>query len=321
MTSAGSSAVRSVRSAARVPRRLAGRVRGRWRDGLVAGRRQPRWWPERLMSWPGMRGPHADKEVVLFAAGRRYEFTPAVLRRFSGHVHHGTLRPTTQEVADSLARLGLGTDAARTLATVSRFEGGYDAIQTYDSARFSWGFIQFSAPGGLFHVLAEIKATQPELFASIFSPAGIDVEGWQVTVHRDGRTLVGPRAHDLLHDDPTLWTPFIAAAAIPAVQDAQVKVAHEHYFTRSMQATARADGRDVAFGELFAESEVGRTLLVDRAVRRGPASAIALFGDAMRRCGVHADPVIDEVRRIEAHDTVRLTSIVETISGTDAEGV
>jgi len=323
---------RFARQVGAMPRRLVRSTRARWRHGLLAGRAQPRWWPEGVAEWPGLRSPHADKEVVLFAGGRRYEFAPATLRGFSGHVHHGTRRPTADDVAASLARLDLPVEVARSMATVSSFEGGYDAIQTYDSAKFSWGFIQFSASGGLYDVLEAIKGSQPAVFASVFEPAGIDTAHWQVLVRRDGRTFVGPRAQDLLHDDPTLWTPFITAAGITGVQDAQTRVAYERYYLPMMQATTTTSGGEMRFGDVFAHSEVGRTLLFDRAVRLGPASAVALFRGVMERCGARVDQfeaasqdgcgvdaIVNELLLAEAHDGTRLGSIISQLADAEPE--
>jgi len=74
-------------------------------------------------------------------------------------------------------RLGVNAELAEALRYVSRNEGNFDAINTYDKAIFSYGFIQFAGNGGgLPMLLAHIKNKSPRLFQDFFETYGINVD-------------------------------------------------------------------------------------------------------------------------------------------------
>ncbi len=314
--------VKAIARTAISPWRRVISMQDRWTRGQIYGWRQPRWWPDRLAAaWPGPRSPHDDKSVVVFAGAQRYEFAPAALGRYRGHVHHGTLRPDAADVGARLARMQLPTGAARTLAIVSSFEGGFDAIQTYDRGKFSWGFIQFALTGGLPRLLDDLKRLAPEIFAEHFVAAGLDVGPGGIVVQRNGRTLTGRRAHDRLHDDPSCWLPFINASRVSQVQDIQVANAYAYYYAHPLKTTVTIGSDEVTLGALFADSEHGRTVVCDRAVNRGVGHTTVLFRTAVARSRArHAGDaalVLDCVRALEATDGVRLDAIAsELASGT-----
>ena len=223
------------------------------------------------------------------------------------------MRPDTSDVAARLARTGLPTGAARALAIVSAFEGGYDAIQTYDRAKFSWGFVQFAVTGGLPRLMQDLKTLAPAAFAEYFKASGIDVGGGQLTIRMNGRSYRGRSVHDLLHDDPSLWTPFLKASRIPAVQDVQVSNAHLYYYAHPLKAVVRLGVHDVTLGALLAGSEHGRTVLCDRAVNRGVGHTTVLFRRAIQACGAatmdDVPAILERVRIMEAGHGARLDAI------------
>jgi hypothetical protein len=195
------------------------------------------------------------------------------------------------DLAQRLKRLDLPTTAARPLAAVSSFEGGFDSIQTCDHTRFCWGFIQFSVFGGLSRLLQDIKTVEPALFERYFRAAGVDVDrGWILT-HGPGGILRGTAAANQLHDEPRLWRAFVLAAQEPAIRDRQVKAAHDHYYAGILERALVLPFGPVVLGELFAGDEYGRAALLDRAVQRGLGSTLALLADAARRADLRStDP-------------------------------
>jgi hypothetical protein len=299
-------------------------MQDRWKRGQIYGWRQPSWWPDRLSAvWPGPRSPHDNKSVVVFAGAQRYEFAPATLGRYRGHVYHGALRPDAADVGARLARMQLPTDAARTLAIVSSFEGGFDAIQTYDRGKFSWGFIQFALTGGLPRLLDDLKRLAPAIFAEHFVSAGLDVGTGGIVVQRNGRTLAGRRAHDRLHDDPSCWLPFVHASRLSQVQDIQVANAYTYYYAHPLKTTVTMGSTDITLGALFADNEHGRTVVCDRAVNRGVGHTTVLFRTAVARSRARhasdAAAVLDCVRALEAADGARLDAIASQLAaGADA---
>src|SRR5439155_23408365 len=70
---------------------------------------------------------------------------------------------------------GLSPDAIAALRFISRHEGGFDAINTWDRARFSWGFIQFAGGYGFPPALMHFKERSPELFQKLLADYGVDL--------------------------------------------------------------------------------------------------------------------------------------------------
>jgi hypothetical protein len=291
----------------------------RWQRGQTYGARPPGWWPARWPWWLGPRGPHDGKSVVIFVGGRRCEFVPVNWWGYRGHVYHGTLRPDAADLADRLVRMNLGASAARTLAVISGFEGGFDTIQTYDRAKFGWGFIQFTTTGGLPRLLQNVRTALPAVFEECFAARGIAVEREQITIRANGRTLKGVAAHNRLHDDPSLWTCFLRASHLPEVQDVQVRTAYESYYAHILAQTVPLGTREVALGALFAGNEYGRAVACDRAVNRGVGHAIRAFRIAAKRSGARgvedAPAILQCLRALEAGDGWRLDALEAEILG------
>jgi len=236
--------------------------------------------------------------VVIALAGRRFVFEPAALGRYRGHVHHGELRPDAAELALRLERLMLPTGPARAMAVVSSLEGGFDAIQTYDRNRFTWGFIQFGAFGGLPGLLQDIKDAEPALFGELFLAAGIDVSLGRIQVRHPDGLARGTAATNRLHDRPRLWHPFLLAAQHEAIRDRQVKVAHDQYYSRILEWPLALPFGTVTLGALFEGDECRRAILYDRAVQRGVGATVTLLRRAAR--GMRPESPADAPRLLEA---------------------
>ena len=276
--------VSSLRAVAGSAARAARSRLNRWRRRDIYGVARPPWWPP-TRPWPlGPQGEHDGRRVTIAFLGERHEFEPASLGRFRGHVYRGRLRPDPALLAARLARLGLPTADARIFAVVSSLEGGFDTIQTYDRAKFSWGFIQYAATGGLPRLLHELKCRVPDCFGAHFGAVGIDVKEGEIAVSVNGRTLRGFAARNRLHDAPALWKAFLSASKDESVQDMQICVAHERYYRPMLEQRFSLGGRTYQLGDLFAGSELGRAVLFDRAVHRGPGYATLLIQRAARQC-------------------------------------
>jgi hypothetical protein len=274
----------AVGSAARAARRRL----HRWRRRDIYGVARPPWWPP-TRRWPfGPQGEHDGRRITIAFLGERHEFEPASLGRFRGHVYRGRLRPDAGALAARLTRLGLPAADARIFAVVSSLEGGFDTIQTYDRAKFSWGFIQYAATGGLPGLLHELKRAAPDRFRAHFGAAGLDIEETGIAVRVNGQTLRGFAALNRLHDEPALWKAFLSASKDEVVQDMQVRIAHERYYRPMLERSLRVGRRAYRLGDLFAGSELGRAVLFDRAVHRGHTYATRLLERAARQCGERA---------------------------------
>ena len=279
------------------------------RKGSVYGISRPAWWPVRL--WPARRWtmglawgfgpdhPFDGKRVEIKVEGRIYAFLSATYYRYRGHRCDGHIPATREIIATHLATLGYPATDAPILAAVSSLEGGFDSIQTYDRAKFSWGFIQFAGIGGLVAVLQQLKMDEPAQFETYFAHYGLDIRDRMLRIDNAS----GATALNRLHDDPRLWQRFLLAGADPTVQRVQVKTAYERYFLHMLAHTEQTGTTTLSYEELFADHTYGRAILYDRAVHRGVAYTARLFKQALRqsraRGPLDADAVIQAARQLE----------------------
>lgn len=139
--------------------------------------------------------------------------------------------PTIQSV-------GLTPSQAAALQFVSTHEGKFDAINSYDRAIFSYGFIQFvgaSAHGGsLNYLLSLMKTKAKAAFDTVFLRMGIDVDGTArnavVTVlDEKGTRLRGDSAWFFIQKNLPLYEPFIRAGFEPELVREQLRAANDLY--------------------------------------------------------------------------------------------
>lgn len=294
------------------------------RKGAMYGLSRPRWWPLHL--WPARRWalrlpwgfgpnhPFDGKQVEMKIGSHLYTFLAATYHRYRGHRCDGHIPATPAIITAHLVALGYPATDAPILAAVSALEGGFDSIQTYDRAKFSWGFIQFAGIGSLAAVLQQLKIDEPGLFERYFARYGIDINNGVLWVDK----AAGGAALNHLHDTPRLWRCFLLAGADPAVQRVQVKTAYEHYFLHMLAHTERMGTTTLSYGELFAEHSYGRAILYDRAVNRGVVYTARLFKQALRQTQVSgpqdADAVICAARQLEpAAQHIRWDILQKTI--------
>lgn len=141
----------------------------------------------------------------------------------------------------SIQSVGLNPQTARALQYVSTHEGKFDAINSYDRAIFSYGFIQFvgaSAHGAsLNQVLASMKANAPGLFDKVFQSVGIGVSGNVVTVvDEQGNTLQGDPAWLYIQQTVPLYGAFIQAGFEPSLVLEQLRMANTLYVQPTLNA-------------------------------------------------------------------------------------
>jgi hypothetical protein len=280
---------------------------------------QPRWWPEQWHWRLGCNDDISGKEIVIFLAGRRYEFRPAHWGPYRGHVYYGSLHPDVSRISDALARTGLPVSSARVLAAISRIEGGFDSIQTFDRAKFCWGLIQFSLTGGLPALLRDIRHCHPHLYQLYFAANGIELDAnGNIQVHSRGRIWKDAGMRNRLHDDPNLWKPFLIASHDSAIQDTQVKCAYENYFLRVQSYTIRMRDAEIPLGRVFAEHDYGRAILFDRAIHAGVPGAVHLFRTAAKACTrntcMDADTLLQTAAELDAINAGRWELLKESLN-------
>jgi hypothetical protein len=136
-------------------------------------------------------------------------------------------------VAEQLARdPALGPSTKKILAIISRFEGGFTALNTWDIADVTFGMVQWttgaSGHGDLIKALTIMKRAAPEAFAERLTRYGIDVAPSGVVLTRpDGTVLTGVPAAKALRSDPKLAAVLAAAGTDPALRAAELRAASE----------------------------------------------------------------------------------------------
>jgi D-alanyl-D-alanine carboxypeptidase-like protein len=217
-----------------------------------------------------------------------------VTQSVTGVAFSGTASPSALPLA-AFTDLGLTAAQAAALKLVSTFEGNFDAINTYDRAVISAGFIQFAGGRGLPPYVALLKARQPAKFRDLLQKYGIDVE---FTVA--GGAIAGPRlvvldpagtrvlragdAEAAIRDDKRLTTAVILSGRDRDVQLVQIEAAIRGYVLPALAAvvtwsSGRGRGR---LGELL-RSQKGMAALFDRAIQEGLGAARRRFERVIQR--------------------------------------
>ncbi len=173
---------------------------------------------------------------------------------------------------------GMTPSEQRIAFAVSKLEGGFESVNTYDTGYISVGFIQFITHEDGRHSLSEVllreKKERPEDFARDFHAFGLDVgpDGvFTVVDPATGAELAGAEAVRKTVDDKRLTAVFQRAGRHSmAFRAAQIEVAKAHYWPTDDTFTITVNGQMVTgrVSDVIA-SEAGIATLFDRKVNRG----------------------------------------------------
>lgn len=210
------------------------------------------------------------------------------------------------ELAALYRAAGMSESEGRVARAVSRLEGGFDAVNTYDTGYVSIGFIQFitydDGKHSLLRVLEGQKRDAPEAFLRDFRRYGIEVnaEGTLVVVDpSSGAELVGPEAVLKVIEDKRLTAVFQRAGRRSReFRVAQIKAALSEYWPANDSVTVVVNGRTLV-GRVsdIVRSEAGMATLFDRKVNTGK---IAPFGEEVTRLMAERGLTsLDDVRKHE----------------------
>ena len=187
------------------------------------------------------------------------------------------------------AKAGFSASEQRVMGAVSKLEGGFDSVNTYDTGFVSIGFIQFitavDGKGSLLEVLQREKTDQSDQYARDFHQYGLDITPEGVLCVVDpitGAELTGADAVQKTIADKRLTAVWQKAGRTSeAFQVAQIKVAKAHYWPADDAVTVMINGQTLT-GKVsdIVKSEAGLTTLFDRKVNRG---TIAPFADVVAR--------------------------------------
>lgn len=206
----------------------------------------------------------------------RYEY----YRFAQGVMHPGiALSKVSNEELNSLfAETGMTPFEQHVVKAISRLEGGFESVNTYDTGYLSVGFIQFATlqggAGSLGDVLKQEKANRPTDFSADFHIYGLDVNPDAALVVIDpvsGAELVGSQAVLKIIDDKRLTAVLQRAGARSrAFRIAQILVAKSNYYPAAMPLEITLGNR-VVTGKVadVIKSEAGMATLFDRKVNTG----------------------------------------------------
>lgn len=228
-------------------------------------------------------------ESITYVDHTRMRPRYAYYRSDAGVMSSGTpLGKMKSAELDALFRkCGMTETERKVMRAVSILEGGFDAVNTYDTGWVSIGFIQFitgeAGNGSLLEVLQREKADDAMAYEADFHHHGIDVSPTGILVAVDpssGAELVGPEAVRAVVQDKRLTALFQRAGReSDAFRCAQVKVAKSHYWAADDLVAVTIAGQvvQVRAGDVI-QSEAGLATLYDRKVNTG---SVAALGEAI----------------------------------------
>lgn len=185
---------------------------------------------------------------------------------------------------NSIASIGLSQNHAKALQYVSVHEGKFDAINSYDKAIFSYGFVQFVGKqehgASLNDVLNSMRTNAGNAFQQVFGRVGIGSEGRTVTVLDDrGSKLTNDQAWLYIQKDVRLAGAFIQAGFDPALVLEQLRMANNLYVQPALKRAIDVNGMQRPLGE-FITTEGLVTAVIAIAVSRGVGGMSKILGEA-----------------------------------------
>ena len=194
----------------------------------------------------------------------------------------------------TIESVGLTANQAKALQYVSLHEGKFDAINSYDKAIFSYGFIQFtgsSAVGGsLNRVMASMEAYAPAAFQRIFQRVGIDTEGsgalaTTTVLTENGTKLRGDEAWMYIQRNIQLYGAFIQAGFEPSLIREQLRMANVLYVQAALnfKLDVTLGGIRITIPKLsdIITSEAALTAVIALAVNQGVGGMSRLVGTSV----------------------------------------
>ncbi|MFV0645743.1 MAG: S8 family peptidase [Sphingomonadaceae bacterium] len=170
-----------------------------------------------------------------------------------------------------VAASGLGADSRAILDIVSRHEGTFSSVNSWDRAVVTFGFIQWTfgsgGNGSLVGLLDAFRQHDASAFADYYEKYGIGTDGGEaVLLQRDGTRLTGGDAARAIRTDVRLMAVISRAGTHAGFQTVQVAHAHAHKIVAMRQS--RISGYPVRAGDVVS-SVYGTGIMADRAVHSG----------------------------------------------------
>ena len=225
----------------------------------------------------------------------------------------------------TIQAVGLTPQQARALQYVSMHEGSFDAINSYDKAIFSYGFIQFTGAlavgASLNRVLQSMEANAPTAFQNIFRRVGIDTEGVGknavVTVpDENGNKRSGDDAWLYIQRNVPLYGAFVQAGFEPSLVREQLRMANDLYVQPALNFKL-----DVTIGGIrltvprlidILTSEAAMTIVIALAINQGNGGMSRIVADAVSRVAtqqrLNTLPLLQQINERQVFETIASTT-------------
>jgi hypothetical protein len=175
------------------------------------------------------------------------------------------------------------------LHTIAKNEGCFDAVNSYDKAIFSFGFIQFTgglASGSMLsRVLQRFKTRDEYAFNDCFGKYGMNIQNYKVPTFQV-ETLSGIKEGDVafmeVANDLQLTTAFIASGFRRSMIRSQVEIAMEEYVLKALSPDQLIYINGVSYNlNQIIRTQGGFALRVDLCVNRGLGGSILVLKRAI----------------------------------------
>jgi hypothetical protein len=174
---------------------------------------------------------------------------------------------------------------------IAKNEGCFDAVNSYDRAIFSFGFIQFTgglASGSMLtRVLQRFKTRDEYAFNECFGKYGMNIQNYKVPtfqVEMPSGIKEGDAAFLEVANDMQLTTAFIASGFRRSMIRSQVEIAMEEYVLKALSPNQLIfiNGANYNLNQLI-RTQGGFALRVDLCVNRGLGGSILVLKKAIEQ--------------------------------------
>ncbi|MCS7005443.1 MAG: LysM peptidoglycan-binding domain-containing protein [Cytophagales bacterium] len=272
-----------------------------------------------------------DKEII--AKFRNFVPSPFTVYPY-GISYVGSSKPVFSPELQK--KLQLDDNLMKTLLKISSHEGNLDALNTYDKAFLSFGFIQFAGSavnGPLAQLLARMKHEFPEAFDDCFGIYGIDVEykirSGQIQnpvitffnlYAKNGKyRLQGVEAEKAIRDDVEALSAFIIAGHHPDLIAVQLQEAIRNYMIPALNIRFDVNLPSLQLKNILLtdviRSPAARAVIIDLTVNQWTHRVRQMFSDAIHQlaselnvknyqelCQLDERRIIQTIIKNNAHD-------------------
>ena len=206
------------------------------------------------------------------------------------------------------------------LQYIAKNEGCFDAINSYDKAIFSFGFIQFTgglASGSMLsRVLQRFKNRDEYAFNDCFGKYGMNVQNYKVPTFQV-ETLSGIKEGDAafleVANNLQLTATFIASGFRRSMIRSQVEIALEEYVLKALSPTQLIfiNGVNYPLNQII-KTQGGFALRVDLCVNRGLTGSILVIKKAIEQ--IITETEINDLSKIDEREIVKVVAANDTES-------